>query len=181
MKYPPGEALTGIDSSTKDLLNSQQLKKSDKNNFKHSPSHLNNKQEKLQQFIKIIVGYAEVSNDCRTDFEDLIINTCIALSVMVKTGLKLNPSKPNDKSLLRIQQKMLFKSAKYIPPLSSSLTEVYEKEEKAYFTFLTSLLDKKQEVNFEISDMVRGKCTFTDIKDIIDTISLIKQQAAKYP
>ena len=75
--------------------------------------------------MKVILGYAVLANSSRADFEDLIISTCISRSVMVKTGLKLNPDKPNEKSLLRIQEKMLFKNAVYTPPVCSSLSEVY--------------------------------------------------------
>jgi hypothetical protein len=95
--------LTGIDSITKDQLSSQEIKKNEKNDFKHAPSQLDKSLNKLEQFIDIIIGYAEISKNCRSDFEDLIINTCISNSVMVKTGLKLNPNNPNQKSLLRIQ------------------------------------------------------------------------------
>jgi hypothetical protein len=62
---------------------------------------------------------------------------------MVKTGLKLNPDKPNEKSLLRIQEKMLFKDAVYTPPLCSSLTELHQTEEIGYFNHLKGLLEQK--------------------------------------
>ena len=105
----------------KELLKSHELKKESTKGFKHHPSPLNQNENKLEGFVKVIIEYSLIANNSRGDFEDLIISTCVSRSVMVKAGLKLNPNKPNEKSLLRIQEKMLFKNAVYTPPLCSSL------------------------------------------------------------
>ena len=36
------------------------------------------------------------------------------------------------------------------------------------------LLEKKESVLFKISDMVRGKCVFVDVQDIIEIVNDIK-------
>ena len=47
----------------------------------------------------------------------LIRETCLKHSLKNVAGLKLNPDKPNDKAITRIQEKMLFKKVEYERPI----------------------------------------------------------------
>ena len=97
--------------------------------------------------------------------------------VKALTGLKLNPDSPEEKAIMRIQEKMLFKGVKYErPPFGTqTMQEVLDGEEESYKSYLAKLLESKSEVIFTISDMVRGKCVFLSIEDIIATVRLIRQ------
>ena len=69
---------------------------------------------------------------------------------------------------------MLFKGVAYERPKATSLEEVLEMEETRYHSKLGELLEERSEVVFGISDMVRGKCTFLYINDIIECVKAIK-------
>ena len=61
------------------------------------------------------------------------------------------------------------------------LKEVLEGEGEAYEEELGNKLKSRESVVFEISDMVRGKCVFVSIRDIIDTVQAIKEYAKLHP
>ena len=91
-----------------------------------------------------------------------------------KVGLKYYPNNPNAKAMMRIQEKMLFQGKEFKREAKSTIKEVLESEEEAYKKNLQEALESLTEVTFKISDMVRGKCIFLCVEDIIETIVQIK-------
>ena len=80
-----------------------------------------------------------------------------------KAGLKYNPSNPNPKAMMRIQEKMLFKDKKIEREKKDTVEEMLKSEEEIYKKNLVEALSEKKELTFSISDMVRGKCIFLEI------------------
>ncbi len=62
-----------------------------------------------------------------------------------------------------------------------SIKSVLDKEQKEYSTQIDRILKEKETVQFKISDMVRGKCVFLEVGDIIHTVNLIKKFVANNP
>lgn len=101
--------------------------------------------------------------------------TCLKRCAYFKIGLKYYPNNPNKKALTRIKEKMLFgKNESKKGEMTGSIREILEQEEKEYLNKVDELLEKKESVLFKISDMVRGKCVFIDVEDIIETVNDIK-------
>ena len=70
--------------------------------------------------------------------------------------------------MIRIKEKMLFsKTHKQEKKTKETLQETIESEDKEYKETIDRLLKEKDEVTFKISDMVRGKCVFLEVEDII--------------
>ena len=112
----------------------------------------------------------------RDDFEELIREACFKLAIQTKVGLKLNPDNPNKKAMIRIKEKMLFpKDAKRKINAKETIQATIDNEDKEYREEIDRLLKGKEEVTFKISDMVRGKCVFLEVEDIIKTINEIKE------
>ena len=111
----------------------------------------------------------------RDDFEELIREACFKLAVQTKVGLKLNPDSPNQKAMIRIKEKMLFgKQEKREKKARETIQATIDNEDKEYKEAIDRLLKEKEEVTFKISDMVRGKCVFLEVEDIIKTVKEIK-------
>ena len=91
-------------------------------------------------------------------------------------GLKLNPDSPNKKAMIRIKEKMLFgKTEKLDKKAKETIQETIESEDSEYKRAIDRILKEKEEVTFKISDMVRGKCVFLEVEDIIQTVNQIKE------
>ena len=171
-KYPPGE---GLDSEKKHLEKGL-LKLQYKDEFVHKPSKLENTHDKQAQLERIILHNASLAEKSLNDFEELIREACFKLAIQAKTGLKLNPKNPNKKAMIRIKEKMLFpKDAKRKINAKETIQETINNEDKEYREEIDQLLKEKEEVTFKISDMVRGKCVFLKVEDIIDTVKEIKK------
>eukprot|EP00178_Gracilaria_changii_P004060 TRINITY_DN1626_c0_g1_i13.p1 TRINITY_DN1626_c0_g1~~TRINITY_DN1626_c0_g1_i13.p1 ORF type:complete len:181 (+),score=33.20 TRINITY_DN1626_c0_g1_i13:1108-1650(+) len=100
----------------------------------------------------------------------------------MKANLKLNPDKPNSKAIIRIKEKMLIgKTTTFNRSPKQSIQETLDSEDQEYKDKIDEILSTKSDVEFKISDMVRGKCVFTDISDIILTIDQIKSFAERDP
>ncbi len=56
----------------------------------------------------------------------------------------------------------------------NTIEQTLESEEQDYKKRIDDILKEKSEISFKISDMVRGKCIFVEINDIILTIKQIK-------
>ena len=54
-----------------------------------------------------------------------------------------------------------------------------EEQKKIYEKLVEDKLKNEESLEFTISDMVRGKCTFSKIEDIIETIANIKKYVDK--
>ena len=50
-----------------------------------------------------------------------------------------------------------------------------DREDDLYQVKVGERLDKREEIDFTISDLVRGKCTFSKIEDVIETIENIQE------
>ena len=96
-------------------------------------------------------------------------------SIAYKAGLKLYPGNINNKAMMRIQEKMFFKGNKQVERrYKSTIKETLKLEDEVYQECVEKELQELKEVKFSISDMVRAKCTFVNMEDIIDTVYKIK-------
>ena len=59
------------------------------------------------------------------------------------------------------------------------LDEHLEEQQKTYEKSVENKLKNEDSLEFTLSDMVRGKCTFAKIEDIIETIISIKAYVEK--
>lgn len=135
-----------------------------------------NPQNKQKQVEDIITSYAKIASNNKGLFEELIKATCFQRCVSFKIGLKYNPNNPNKKALTRIKEKMFFsKDGTNKREMKGAILDVLEKEEKDYLIKVDELLESRESVQFKISDMVRGKCIFLEIGDIIETVNDIKR------
>lgn len=123
-----------------------------------------NKQKQLE---KIIIDYAKIAQQNRADFETLIRKACLEKSIAFKSGLKYNPDNPNEKSMTRIQEKMFFKSKEIVRKKWPTIASVLKNEEQIYKSNIEKALEEVTEITFNISDMIRAKCTFSSLEDII--------------
>lgn len=102
------------------------------------------------------------------------------MAIQTKIGLKLNPDNPNAKAIIRIKEKMLFGKQEVIEKYPKpTIEETLISEDEDYRRKIDEILSQKEEVVFKISDMVRGKCVFMDVNDIILTVDQIKAFAEK--
>ena len=76
--------------------------------------------------------------------------------------------------MTRIQEKMLFKGKDIPREERNSVKEVLEGEEETYQRCLEQQLVSLNDLTFSISDMVRGKCIFLCVEDIVAAILEIK-------
>lgn len=60
------------------------------------------------------------------------------------------------------------------------LKDQLKEEQDKYEGEVENKLKEKKSLEFTISDMVRGKCTFSKIEDIIETIESIKAYVKKF-
>ena len=98
------------------------------------------------------------------------------MAIQTKVGLKLNPDSPNKKAMIRIKEKMLFgKTENLDKKAKETIQETIESEDSEYKRAIDRILKEKEEVTFKISDMVRGKCVFLEVEDIIQTVNQIKE------
>ena len=63
--------------------------------------------------------------------------------------------------------------------MKGSIKQILAQQETNYKTIIDELLEKSTTVPFKISDMVRGKCVFLQVSDIIDTVKSIKDFVSK--
>ena len=78
--------------------------------------------------------------------------------------------------MIRIKEKMLFgKTQKQEKKAKETIQETIESEDNEYKQAIDRLLKEKEEVTFKISDMVRGKCVFLEVEDIILAVNQIKE------
>lgn len=63
---------------------------------------------------------------------------------------------------------------------AKTVQEVRDGQDAAYEQHLKKKLESMNEVEFKISDMVRGKCVFAELTDIVQTVKQIKQYAKEY-
>ena len=56
---------------------------------------------------------------------------------------------------------------------SEKLEDCLKEQQRKYRNEVEARLKDKEELQFTISDMVRGKCTFSNIEDILETITKI--------
>ena len=54
--------------------------------------------------------------------------------------------------------------------MTGSIKQILAQEETNYREIIDELLEKSTAVPFKISDMVRGKCVFLEVSDIIETV-----------
>ena len=119
---------------------------------------------------------AYVAKRNRDNFEELIRQACFKHAIQTKVGLKLNPDHPNKKAMIRIKEKMLFGKAQNLEKKAKgTIQDTIESEDREYKEAIDRLLKEKEEVTFKISDMVRGKCVFLEVEDIILTVNQIKE------
>ena len=171
-EYPPGQGLEAGKKHLEGVL--RKLQHEDK--FAHQPSKLSSSGDKQAQLEEIILQNAYTAKRSRDDFEELIREACFKHAIQTKVGLKLNPDSPNKKAMIRIKEKMLFgKAEKMEKKAKGTIQETIESEDKDYKEAIDRLLEEKEEVTFKISDMVRGKCVFLEVEDIILTVNQIKE------
>lgn len=131
---------------------------------------------KQKQVEELIIKYAMTAQTNKGMLEELVKTTCLKRCINYKIGLKYNPDSPNKKALTRIKEKMFFakeEAAKSV--VSGSVREVLQREETEYLRKVDDVLEKRENVLFEITDMVRGKCVFLEVADIIETVNDIKR------
>ena len=63
--------------------------------------------------------------------------------------------------------------------MKGSIKQILAQQETNYKTIIDQLLENSTAVPFKISDMVRGKCVFLEVSDIIDTVKSIKDFVSK--
>lgn len=63
--------------------------------------------------------------------------------------------------------------------MAGSIQDVLERQQKSYLKIVDEKLKGLDKITFEISDMVRGKCVFFEIPDIIETVYRIKKFVQK--
>ena len=63
--------------------------------------------------------------------------------------------------------------------MKGSIKQILAQQETTYRKIIDELLEKSTAVPFKISDMVRGKCVFLEVSDIIDTVKSIKDFVSK--
>ena len=132
--------------------------------------------DKQSQLEIIILQNASVAKKNRGDFEELIREACSKLAIRTNVNLKLNPDNPNEKAMNRIKEKMLFgKKEVRKKNAKETISATIENEDKEYSEEIDRLLEERHEVTFTVSDMVRGKCVFLEVEDIIKTIKDIKE------
>ncbi len=56
-----------------------------------------------------------------------------------------------------------------------SIEEVLKKQEDTYLSEIDKILQSKDQIEFQLTDMVRGKCVFLEITDVIETVNEIKR------
>lgn len=82
--------------------------------------------------------------------------------------------------MIRIAEKLLFKKKpgdkdqRAGHELSKTIKTTLEKEEEGYKKRITETLNSKDNIEFTISDMLRGKCIFLTVDDILLAIANIK-------
>ena len=65
--------------------------------------------------------------------------------------------------------------------MKGTISEILEREDTNYRKVIDELLEKSTSVPFKISDMVRGKCVFLEVSDIIEAVKSIKEFVSKDP
>lgn len=63
----------------------------------------------------------------------------------------------------------------------STVKEVLENEQKNYTKVIKNELESLDTIRFQVDDMLRGKCTFVSLSDIIETVTDIKHYIAQNP
>lgn len=63
--------------------------------------------------------------------------------------------------------------------MKGSIKQILAQQETNYKTIIDQLLENSTAVPFKISDMVRGKCVFLEVSDIIHTVKSIKDFVSK--
>ncbi len=63
--------------------------------------------------------------------------------------------------------------------MKGSIKKILAQQETNYKTIIDQLLENSTAVPFKISDMVRGKCVFLQVADIIHTVKSIKDFVSK--
>ncbi len=63
--------------------------------------------------------------------------------------------------------------------MKGSINQILDKQEINYRKIIDERLENSTAVTFKISDMVRGKCVFLEVSDIIDTVKSIKEYVYK--
>ena len=63
--------------------------------------------------------------------------------------------------------------------MKGTIMQILSQQEINYRKIIDDLLEKSTTVSFQISDMVRGKCVFLQVADIIETIKSIKDFVRK--
>ncbi len=63
--------------------------------------------------------------------------------------------------------------------MNGTIKQILVRQENNYRNIIDELLEKATAVPFKISDMVRGKCVFLEISDIIETVKQIKEFVKK--
>ena len=183
-KYPPGEGLKKGQDEAKEALKRVEMKAENKGHFEHEPFKFEGLGSRKQQLRKLIVQMAGVAKRAQDDFDELVFRTCLKKAVRLTTNLKLQPDRPNEKAVLRIQEKLLFKKKSYNRPEvdpAKPMEDILQEEQETYDKVLEEMLEKEEQIVFTISDMVRGKCMFLQIRDIIDTVIEIQQFCQRNP
>ena len=63
--------------------------------------------------------------------------------------------------------------------MRGTIKQILDRQETNYRKIIDELLEKSTSVPFKISDMVRGKCVFLEISDILETVKSIKDYIQK--
>ena len=63
--------------------------------------------------------------------------------------------------------------------MKGKIKQILQREETNYRKIIDDLLQNTTTVSFKISDMVRGKCVFLEVSDIIETVKSIKKFVSK--
>lgn len=86
-------------------------------------------------------------------------------------------------SLDRIKEKILFKQGRRPPKDTEldyeSINELREEEKRKRHEQVNEILEEKDEINLEISDMLRGKCVFKIIQDVNNVAEQIFRKVKK--
>ena len=77
--------------------------------------------------------------------------------------------------MVRISEKMLFKEEGIEREPQASIEGLLESEDAEYSLNIIKKLEERENIKFTISDMVRGKCTFSSLMHILETIERIEK------
>lgn len=70
--------------------------------------------------------------------------------------------------MIRIEEKMLItKEMKPQHSLGTSIGKTLASEEESYKKMIKDLLSEKKFIEFKVSDMLRGKCIFSNLDEIL--------------